>query len=307
MARTTPNQDDDKTADTVPLRMMGQGFGLAWCWQEKKARRAIRENLKNGVANALLVYDALTEILSDIGREIPAKIPLSVIASMAGRGQTATREGIDSLKSLGLIHEWEFSDSANIYAILGLTFPDEVQPPRGSVSEYAKLENSQWVVVTTPLAARSPPLAARSPPLAVEKTGKANPSEQTKERKQGRNSKSDYPMSVLTGGRAGGGSVLDDFHRTKGLPDDLCFLADLLEDWPERFSDYLRWFSCSPKRFRMCAAATKQLHDRVRNGEPLEKCYASYFNACWQANKKLSAARAAKMASRQAIQAMAEA
>lgn len=42
-----------------------------WCWQSKAARRKIREacDKTNNVATALCVYDALTEIASDEGKE----------------------------------------------------------------------------------------------------------------------------------------------------------------------------------------------------------------------------------------------
>ena len=150
LPKAQPKTDAKETgpAQSISLRVMGQGFGLAWCWQDKKIRRGIREKLNAGAANALLTYDSMTEILSDIGKEIPFQIPHSIIASMAGRSVSAVKLSLEDLRHLGYLMIWKLAGPkvADIYAIPGITLPDPLILT-GSPLEYAALQNGRWIIV----------------------------------------------------------------------------------------------------------------------------------------------------------------
>jgi hypothetical protein len=80
------------------------GLSGPWCWQEKEARRKIRERM-NGESKTvyvLSVYDALTEIASDEETET-FKTSHPYLATKAGCGVTQLKVALQELKEAGLI------------------------------------------------------------------------------------------------------------------------------------------------------------------------------------------------------------
>src|SRR5690242_9522977 len=77
-----------------------------FCWQHKGSRQMIRDYLQDErghSADALSVYDALTELASDNQSEI-FSVPISRIAERAGVSYKTASKALNRFESLKLIH-----------------------------------------------------------------------------------------------------------------------------------------------------------------------------------------------------------
>ncbi len=104
---TTNNNVGQNSSTTRNLRTKPNDGG-PWMWQEKEARRKIREaldatdNRRGKIALYLSTYDALTELASNYG-DSSLTIAQTEIAKVSGCGRTTVQAALDLFQELKLV------------------------------------------------------------------------------------------------------------------------------------------------------------------------------------------------------------